>query len=486
MIKTLDDRQLAAVAHIRSMGTWLLLADVGTGKTVMVLTAYQQLRAEGRVSGGIVFAPLRVCRHVWPFEAEGWPHLRPAGGIASAAGLTPEKRRHVLEGDADLVCLNYEAIPWLVKTYPDGVPGRNVLIADEVDKLKAVTAKRWKALCGTKPAHGGWISRAGIVWRGGMTGTPRPNHYQDLYGQVVVADSRDRLVVEIDGVRSRSFYDWRTVHFNQNPWQAYAFDLKPGHAEGIEQQIAPITHRLAARPGIDVPHVRTLPARRVTLSPEARKIYKELEKEYIVLFRKKLDDVLTKVEVQHAGALYGKLRELGQGFIYTKTDNGTNEPEWVSESKNNELASLVSELQGTQAMIVYHFKAQRDHLVKQYPSTIMGVLGVSEAQDQRTIKQWNNGDLSLLAVHPQSAGHGLNLQHSGAHHIIMLTLPESAGQVKQVIGRLARRGTSADTVYVHSVATDGTVDADRQAIVDGKVVDERAMLARMEARNISH
>ena len=38
----------------------------------------------------------------------------------------------------------------------------------------------------------------------------------------------------------------------------------------------------------------------------------------MVLFKKKLDGELTKVEVLHAGALYGKLRELGQGFIYTK------------------------------------------------------------------------------------------------------------------------------------------------------------------------
>ena len=148
------------------------------------------------------------------------------------------------------MCLNYESIPWLVSEYPDGVPGRNVLIADEVDKLKAVTSKRWKALCGVKPAHPGWIARAGIVWRGGMTGTPRPNHYSDLYGQVVVADSRERLVVEIDGVLSRSFYDWRAVHFDTNPYQAYAFTLRPGHAEGIEQQIAPITHRLAAGPAL--------------------------------------------------------------------------------------------------------------------------------------------------------------------------------------------------------------------------------------------
>ena len=154
----------------------------------------------------------------------------------------------------------------------------------------------------------------------------------------------------------------------------------------------------------------------------------------------------------------------------------------VRQSKHKELASLVSELQGEQAMVVYHFRAQREELARLYPHD-MGFLGVTEAQDKKTIARWNSGDLPLLAVHPQSAGHGLNLQHSGAHHVIMLTLPESAGQVKQVVGRLARRGSGVDTVYVHSVVTDATVDADRQAVVGGKVVDERAMLARMEARN---
>ena len=96
-MKTLDERQQAAVAHIRSMGTWLLLADVGTGKTVMVLTAYQQLRAEGRVGRGIVFAPLRVCTHVWPTEADGWPHLRGKVSVASAAGKTIRHRRRHIE-----------------------------------------------------------------------------------------------------------------------------------------------------------------------------------------------------------------------------------------------------------------------------------------------------------------------------------------------------------------------------------------------------
>lgn len=37
--------------------------------------------------------------------------------------------------------------------------------------------------------------------------------------------------------------------------------------------------------------------------------------------------------------------------------------------------------------------------------------------DGKAIKKWNAGKIKLLAAHPQSAGHGLNLQHGG--HIIV-------------------------------------------------------------------
>ena len=80
---------------------------------------------------GIVFAPLRVCRHVWPFEGGGWPHLSSVPRAASRqlrACHGSKVDAYMLEGDTDLVCLNYESIPWLVKAFPFGVPGRNVLI----------------------------------------------------------------------------------------------------------------------------------------------------------------------------------------------------------------------------------------------------------------------------------------------------------------------------------------------------------------------
>jgi SNF2 family DNA or RNA helicase len=61
-----------------------------------------------------------------------------------------------------------------------------------------------------------------------------------------------------------------------------------------------------------------------------------------------------------------------------------------------------------------------------------------------------------LAVHPKSAGHGLNLQHGG-HHIVFLSLPWSLELYEQTIGRLHRSGQRHD-VWCYVFLTDGTVD----------------------------
>ena len=84
---------------------------------------------------------------------------------------------------------------------------------------------------------------------------------------------------------------------------------------------------------------------------------------------------------------------------------------------------------------------------------------MSAVDSTETIRLWNAGELPLLAVQPQSAGHGLNLQKT-AHHVCFLTEPESAGLYNQVVGRLARTGQK-NTVFVHTIYARNTVDVDR-------------------------
>jgi SNF2 family DNA or RNA helicase len=87
------------------------------------------------------------------------------------------------------------------------------------------------------------------------------------------------------------------------------------------------------------------------------------------------------------------------------------------------------------------------------------------------IERWNKGKIPLLAVHPKSAGHGLNLQHGGCH-MVFLSLPWSLELYEQVVGRLHRSGQERD-VWVYVLLTNKTIDeriwaalADKRAISD--------------------
>ena len=72
------------------------------------------------------------------------------------------------------------------------------------------------------------------------------------------------------------------------------------------------------------------------------------------------------------------------------------------------------------------------------------------------IDEWNAGRIPLLALHPKSAGHGLNLQHGG-HHIVWLSLPWSLELYEQAVGRLHRSGQRHD-VWNYIMLTDKTID----------------------------
>lgn len=134
-------------------------------------------------------------------------------------------------------------------------------------------------------------------------------------------------------------------------------------------------------------------------------------------------------------------------------------------------------------MVVYHYKEQQAELLRRYGKSMRCLGGgISDVQAQKTIDMWNAGKLPLLGLHPMSAGHGLNLQKSGAHHIAMVTLPESAGLYKQVIGRLARGGNSSGVVNVHRILMRNTVDEERNDVVHGKITDQQELLDAMERR----
>ena len=460
--------QKQAIDFLYTRDHTLLLADIGMGKTVMVLTVLKEWLDDGVADRVLVAAPTRVCQQVWRQETEVWSHL--AGlNIENLAGETLAVRKRRVAGDAKVLLINYELLPWFMAEYPRGA-GCNVMVCDEVDKLKSPTSLRFKGgkLPNGKKAAGMKRYRENFETVIGMTGTPVPNHLLELWSQVYTVDGGSRL--------GDNYYRYRDAYFYpKKSWAGFTdYALLPGSNLTIEEKIADITFRIDSASGSgDRPEVRELPPRWLDLPGPATQVYKDMEKHYIADVG---ENTLTAL---NAGVQYGKLRQIAQGFSYIIPES----IRWHSKFKFDELDRLLSELQGQQLMVVYHYQAQADLLRKRFQKRIKLLGGgVSAGVANSAIEEWNAGELPILGVHPQSAGHGLNLQKSHAHHIAMLTLPESAGEYQQVVGRLARTGNNSKYVMVHKIMARKTVDEDRLLAVKGKVLSQDDILRRMKER----
>lgn len=488
-INDLRPKQRPAVEFLYQGDQSLLLADVGTGKTIMTLTVLDDWVRDGICDGALILAPKNVCINTWATEQDDWDHIK-ALDIGILAGRSAAQRQRMIDsGDHNVLVINYEMLPWLMNEYVDGIPGFNVLVCDEIDKCKEHSTQRFKGTPRRVIRRDGervvFPKTIGLKdWRQnfdtiiGMTGTPTPSKLLELWAQVYIIDGGKRL--------GTSYYDYRNMHFYQSDWAGYDYEPLPGREQFIYEQIADITYRIAATPGVDTPHVIELPPRWLELPAKTRAIYKELERNYIVELKRKLAapgaETATIDASDGAAVLYGKLRQISQGFAYVDEELAK-VGEWLFYDKFAELDSLISELQGQQLMIVYHFVEQMQELKRRYGARFAFLGGgLTDAQSRDTIDNWNSGRLELLGAQPQSAGHGLNLMKSGAHHVMLLTLPETAGLVEQVVGRLARSGNPSGEVYVHRILMRGTVDEERNGVVNGKITTQQAFLNSMEAR----
>ena len=69
------DYQSYATEFILSHPVAAILLQMGLGKSVITLTAMQELFRRGEIRKVLVIAPLRVARDTWPEEIRKWDHL---------------------------------------------------------------------------------------------------------------------------------------------------------------------------------------------------------------------------------------------------------------------------------------------------------------------------------------------------------------------------------------------------------------------------
>jgi SNF2 family DNA or RNA helicase len=142
---------------------------------------------------------------------------------------------------------------------------------------------------------------------------------------------------------------------------------------------------------------------------------------------------------------------------------------WFSYHKFDRLEELLNENQRANTIIVYQFQEELAELKRRYRQLVT-------LDDNKAIERWNAGKVELLAVHPKSAGHGLNLQHGGSR-MVFLSLPWSLELYEQTVGRLHRSG-QMHNVWVYILMAEKTIDEQIWAALhDKRAVSDIAMEA---------
>ena len=438
------DYQQYATEYIKSHPVAAVLLDMGLGKTAISLTALLDLLFDSFEAHRIlVIAPLRVARDTWPAEIEKWDHL---SMLTYSVAVGSEKdRKAALMRDADIYIINRENVQWLVEQ--SGIPFTfDTVIVDELSSFKNHQSKRFKALMKVRPR----IKR--IV---GLTGTPSANGLMDLWAEFKVLDMGQRLGRFIGMYRNNYFRPDK-----RNGQIIYSYKLLPGADKAIYKQISDITISMKATDHLKMPEL-VMNTHTVELSDDEREHYDELKQTLVLQLPEK------EITVANAAALTGKLLQMANGAIYD--DDGDHIH--IHDRKLDALEDLIEGANGKPVLVAYWFKHDLERIKSRFK--------VREIKSSSDIREWNAGKIPVAVIHPASAGHGLNLQ-TGGSTLIWFGLTWSLELYQQTNARLWRQGQQ-DTVVIHYIITDDTVDGRVLKALQSKEKIQDSLIAAVKA-----
>ncbi|MFP5522318.1 DEAD/DEAH box helicase [Peptococcus simiae] len=437
--------QLAAIDWIHSHPACGLFLDMGLGKTVTTLTVLKDLIYDLAVSKALVIAPKRVAEETWPAELGKWDHLQDL--TYSLVAGSRKDRLAALDTGADIDIIGRDNLTWLVDHYGKDWPYEAIVI-DELSSFKNHQSKRFKALRKVRPLSSRVI---------GLTGTPAPNSYIDLWAQLYLLDRGKRL-----GKTISIFRDTFCIGRRWPSMPVTLYEIRPGAEPEIDQQISDICISMAASDYLDLPD-RAYIDLPVTLPDQAMRHYKAMAKDAVMALGGET------ITATNAAVLSGKLLQLANGFAYTEADAGQ---QILHDEKIKALEELIEAAQGEPVLVFYQFKSDLDRIQHRFEEA-------KTIDDDNIMARWNAGQVPLLLLHPQSAGHGLNLQQGG-RIIVWFGLPWSLEYYQQANARLYRQGQEKPVRIYHIIAKD-TIDERVLAALTGKDERQQALLDAVKA-----
>ena len=288
----------------------------------------------------------------------------------------------------------------------------------------------------------------------GLTGTPAPNGYTDLWSQIYLLDQGERLGKTLTDFRRRYCEAIRYPYFVK-------WSVPKEHLHDIDRKISDICISMTAKDYLKLPPVYSI-ITNVTLDKKAQRAYDEMKQEAV------LELANTEIIGVTAAALMNKLLQIAGGAVYDE-DGAVTE---IHDAKLEALEQIIEESQGQPVLVFYSYRFDVDRIRQRFPEA-------RTMETDQDISDWNAGTVPLMLAHPASCGHGLNLQEGG--HIIVWFGPTwSLELYQQANARLNRQGQEKPVMIYHLIAS-GTVDERVMEAIQNKSTTQAALIDCVKA-----
>jgi Superfamily II DNA/RNA helicases, SNF2 family len=391
-------------------------SDLGTGKTMSHLWCADFLRVNDKVKQVLIIGPLSTMQSVWGSEIFfNLPHRR-----YKIVHGSRQDRVKALRSDVDFLIINHDgiSIPEVEKEIIRKIISREIglIIVDELTAFKKHTTNRSKAMQRISQAMG---PDGGLQ---GLTGAPTPNGPSEAFGEAKVVNPWNPKV-------PRYFKAFQPmVEYQVGP---YLWVATPNATEVVNQILQPAI-RFKRDDCIDIPECQYV-ERIVEFTDQQKKVYNKMKEDLLVEYEQ------GSITAVNAAVKMMKLLQIAAGSV--KDDDG-NVMKLDSTTRDEQLWEIFEETGKKKLVVFAAFRASIKHLEEFFLSRKVNVATIHGDVKHETrakhIQDFQDGDLQVLIIQPQSSAHGITLTASNT--IVWYSLIASGEIHVQANGRITRAG----------------------------------------------
>jgi SNF2 family DNA or RNA helicase len=405
---TLSSYQTKGLELMFSLERALLLMEQGTGKTPIALSCLNYRKREN-------LSYLIAC-----------PNNAKQEWVSMIEEFFPELKYIVVDDNKDftvfentIYIMGYDRLIRIPKEL-----SWDMLIFDEVHKLKSVSSKRHKTSYELS-------LKAKYVY--GLTGTPYGNKIEDVFGICKVVDER------LYGPNLYNFQDKYMVIKKQQTRSGDYFPLIIGYKnmEEFKSKLQSISYRVELNDVVELKGSREL-----RLWNKKSEEYDKMKLNYIL----NLDNDVSVV--QRNINLTMKLQQLCSGYTHGEKD-------WYILNRNK-LESLLEYCKDNdeQAIIFLTYDLSEKMITEEFNKLGYSYSTVSKFSKDPELskKMFKENKVQYIIIKFSSGSEGMNFQN--ARNMIFYDIPLSYTEYSQAKSRIYRRGQEHECLYIYMLTED--------------------------------